>query len=72
MDSGQWWGGGDWVFWLLREGERGKDRNERERERERGEINNLLIILLYNLYDFNVLYSKIKVRMFGELQNNIV
>ena len=45
---------------------------ERERERERGEINNLFIILLYNLYDFNVLYSKIKVRMFGELQNNIV
>ena len=45
---------------------------ERERERERGEINNLFIILLYNLYDFIVLYSKIKVRMFGELQNNIV
>ena len=44
----------------------------REREREREEINNLFIILLYNLYDFNVLYSKIKVRMFGELQNNIV
>ena len=44
----------------------------RERERERGEINNLLIILLYNLYDFNVLYCKIKVGMFRELQNSMV
>ena len=32
---GQWWrgghGGGDWVVWLLREGHRGRDKNERER-----------------------------------------
>ena len=33
---------------------------ERERERER---DNLFIILLYNLYYFNLLYSKIKIRM---------
>ena len=35
MGSGQWWrgghGGGDWVVWLLREGHRGRDKNERER-----------------------------------------
>ena len=34
---GFWWavgnGGGDWVVWLLRDGHRGRDRNERERER---------------------------------------
>ena len=27
-----WWCcGGDWVVWLLREGQRGRDRNKRER-----------------------------------------
>ena len=34
------------------------------RERERGVIDNLFVILLYNLYYFiNVLYCKIKVGM---------
>ena len=63
-------GGGDWVVWLLRDGHRGRDRNERERERERerGVIDNLFVILLYNLYYFiNVLYCKIKVGMVGVL-----
>ena len=35
--------------------------------RERGVIDNLFIILLYNLYYFNVLYYKIKVGMLGML-----
>ena len=46
VGNGQWWcgghGGGDWVVWLLREGQRCRDRNERER----GEINNLFIIFI--------------------------
>ena len=35
--------------------------------RERGVIDNLLIILLYNIYYFNMLYCKIKVEMLGVL-----
>ena len=63
-----WWavgnggghGGGDWIVWLLRDRHRGRDRNERERR----VIDNLFVILLYNLYYFiNVLYCKIKVGM---------
>ena len=40
--------------------------------REKGVIDNLFIILLYNLYYFNVLYCKIKVRMLSVLQNGMV
>ena len=59
-----WWavgnGGGHWIVWLLRDRHRGRDRNERERR----VIDNLFVILLYNLYYFiNVLYCKIKVGM---------
>ena len=35
--------------------------------RERGVIYTLFIILLYNLYYFNVLYCKIKVEILGIL-----
>ena len=67
MGNGGGHGGGDWVVWLLRDGHRGRDRM-RERERERGVIDNLFVILLYNLYYFiNVLYCKIKVGMLGVL-----
>ena len=67
--GGQWWhgghGGGIVVLGFF-----GCSESDREAEteiREKGEIDNFFIILLYNLYYFNVFYCKIKVGMLGLL-----
>ena len=56
---GQWWRGGDCLF--------GCWESKGEAWTEMRGIENLFIILLYNLYYFNLLYYKIKVEMLDVL-----